>query len=1287
MASLSEQKYITLRKRLDQFGFKQPLAIESLPLVEKLFQAFIQTTEELKKAKENPPLSAPLPSTNANTSTTISSAHPYKNDNARLVKENNDLHLELLKCREQLDHHVKEFKSQLRKLEHENADLRFLNTQYIHRLRSLEKESRQKDNKILELQEKNFQAVVQTPGGNKHTIPFRRQRLDIDEMLPESSSSQRTIAQQLPYVDDPYIIDIVKVTEDRVAELELELQQQKKYTDEVETKMANLKYQVENRDREIERLHRVLDGGRSADALSLESRLRSNEKVIANQNAQIDFLHERNRVLEQRVQELTELKRNLTDKQFEERLKNNDLLRDLKDFDRLARKVKADKDYTVEAADRELTEAKIEIQHNLREMQSLDARVACLSSEKKDLIEEFQTLKNQYAERENEVFRLQELLERMQSDKTKLSRRVSKFVLNEKDLLQELQKCRRTTKAPTPTASGASSTKKLSLPARLDIHLKNVEDERDMYKNETEILQKLLNERLLGKSSSSSPSTARLRGRSLSPTPGMRSTVRRDMATSPVIQLSKRSASNSSASPTRCTVCGINRNRLSPTRDFTSYETQLRNLEEERDRLRRELSKYKRSSRDKDIDEPQLAKVIREKEDLQLLLNKFERHMAEIQGNIKVLTNERDNLNVLYEQTKEELQKARHDLLQNAQTPKVSLAAQSILRKVENERDAAIVEARTTTNERDSLRERLRIATDTGLNERARYEQRIEDLQIEIRKLDNDREEILQQNHLLREEMKNFESKLDEQSFTISQLNQELNDQKTTSSQLRYLSEEAERLVQENQRQLNLKKEELRAQEDKALRFEKKLYELQEANKGIKDDFHVVRTTVQTLDKEKDRRSKDDTKQKLKEITSMRMQLDRNLEELNEYRRKLDLNARDNKRLQDDLLTVTRENQTLHQELEHVIDDKENLKLQVQEYIKEVAKCENVITQKENDRTTLFEQYREATNELSHAKLTLADIESQAANLKQELLIKSSDMKRLAERIEYLERELQQHLSVSQEYELQLSNMNRSLQRNEEIIRKLQIDKQNYACEITNVRDLNATVETKKEQIIRQLTAKEIDNEQLQGAISDMKIEIDMLHTQLTNEKAMVHNLEEIIGSSREKEFQSQIQAQEKDSELHLIKDRANMNDLKVQSQSKEIAALRAQIIGLETDNDRLKRQLTSERFEREKAAQDLRKLSDLTSHIDYDSRYRTTSTVTTTNTHRSPTRNYSPSRSEIAQTSPTKISVSLKVSELDKSRETSHETDNTININGNNSNDDIVGYHLELIFLALFFS
>lgn len=136
-------------------------------------------------------------------------------------------------------------------------------------------------------------------------------------------------------------------------------------------------FKVDNRDREIERLHGIHDTDRSSDLFKLESKLKNNEKIISHQNAQvnkkiffshcfyffnknkIEFLHEANRALERRLQELTDLKRNLSNKQFEERLKNDDLLRDLKDIDRLARKVQADKQYTVEAADRELTEAKV----------------------------------------------------------------------------------------------------------------------------------------------------------------------------------------------------------------------------------------------------------------------------------------------------------------------------------------------------------------------------------------------------------------------------------------------------------------------------------------------------------------------------------------------------------------------------------------------------------------------------------------------------------------------------------------------------------------------------------------------------------------------------------------------------------------------------------------------------------------------------------------------------------------------------------------------------------------
>jgi hypothetical protein len=50
-SSLSEQKYTALRKRLDQLGYRQTLGIDSLPLIEKLFNDLVHTTESLKKVK------------------------------------------------------------------------------------------------------------------------------------------------------------------------------------------------------------------------------------------------------------------------------------------------------------------------------------------------------------------------------------------------------------------------------------------------------------------------------------------------------------------------------------------------------------------------------------------------------------------------------------------------------------------------------------------------------------------------------------------------------------------------------------------------------------------------------------------------------------------------------------------------------------------------------------------------------------------------------------------------------------------------------------------------------------------------------------------------------------------------------------------------------------------------------------------------------------------------------------------------------------------------------------
>jgi len=76
---------------------------------------------------------------------------------------------------------------------------------------------------------------------------------------------------------------------------------------------------------------------------------------------------------------------------------------------------------------------------------------------------------------------------------------------------------------------------------------------------------------------------------------------------------------------------------------------------------------------------------------------------------------------------------------------------------------------------------------------------------------------------LLHSQLDEIESKFHEQNYHLAQTNQDLNDQKSTATQIRLLAEESERALDEQRRQISIKNDELHTLEQANYRLEQKL--------------------------------------------------------------------------------------------------------------------------------------------------------------------------------------------------------------------------------------------------------------------------------------------------------------------------------------------------------------------------------------------------------------------------------------------------------------------------------
>ncbi|XP_068420294.1 testis-specific gene 10 protein isoform X3 [Eschrichtius robustus] len=589
----------------------------------------------------------------------------------------------------------------------------------------------------------------------------------------------------------------------------------------------------------------------------------------------------------------------------------------------------------------------------------------------------------------------------------------------------------------------------------------------------------------------------------------------------------------------------------------------------------------------------ELLKTTRDREELKCMLEKYERHLAEIQGNVKVLTSERDKTFLLYEQAQEEIARLRREMMKSCKSPK-STTAHAILRRVETERDVAFTDLRRMTTERDSLRERLKIAQETAFNEKAHLEQRIEELECTVHNLDDERMEQMSNMTLMKETITTVEKEMKSLARKAMDTESELGRQKAENNSLRLLYENTEKDLSDTQRHLAKKKYELQLTQEKIMCLDEKIDNFTRQSIAQREEISILGATLNDLAKEKeclqaclDKKSeniaslgeslamKEKTISGMKniiaemeqasrqstealimceqDISRMRRQLDETNDELSQIARERDILAHENDNLQEQFSKAKQENQ-------------------------------------ESENRQMMDQLRKANEDAENWENKARQAEADNNTLKLELITAEAEGNRLKEKVDALNREVEQHLNAERSYKSQITTLHKSVVKMEEELQKVQFEKVSALADLSSTRELCIKLDSSKELLNRQLVAKDQEIEMMENELDSARSEIELLRSQMTNERISMQNLEALLVANRDKEYQSQIALQEKESEIQLLKEHLCLAENKMAIQSRDVAQFRNIVTQLEADLDITKRQLGTERFERERAVQELRR-------------------------------------------------------------------------------------------------
>ncbi|EAR82394.1 hypothetical protein TTHERM_01164140 (macronuclear) [Tetrahymena thermophila SB210] len=435
-----QQKFLLLKKKLDSLNYCYPFTIESAAMVERLLNENLKISEMYQNVKKqnNEALK--------NIAKAEQSLEPLKKENAKLIKENNDLHYAMIKVKEDAELANNRWKTTYNSLEGEKNDLKFLVDQKEARIRKVEDENLALKTKLDTFMSKVY--IPSTQGGLENLPPSyinanisaptnislskKGNQFDLNKPLNEFNEYQNNREEEMRNWADQ-----IRTQDVRIEELQRELRGQEEKNVLLNEKIKHMQIQIQNRESEITRLQSKIDiGSLNVDKLSKDYQIEQQVEKVERLNHQIDFLTKENHQMDtelknlksdlKRIQMIKEENRNLSDKVY-------DLNQSLESARRIIESHDAKRKQIEDLYKNQLQKLEEKLKNN-------DASKEEFDNQYKDLEDEIKRLQQENEQLKQEASRADQVVNAYQSDKRVFSQAVESVRAEKEQALSKMEK-------------------------------------------------------------------------------------------------------------------------------------------------------------------------------------------------------------------------------------------------------------------------------------------------------------------------------------------------------------------------------------------------------------------------------------------------------------------------------------------------------------------------------------------------------------------------------------------------------------------------------------------------------------------------------------------------------------------------------------------------------------------------------------------------------------------------------------------------------------------------------